>query len=111
MNTQLQTQVKPRTTPQPVSAHLPSGMLQRKCACGNHTMGGECEQCGKKLGTLHRKAMGQNDVAEVPPIVHEVLRSPGQPLDATTRALMEPRFDYDFSGVRVHTDVRAAESA
>ncbi|MGB9632210.1 MAG: DUF4157 domain-containing protein [Chloroflexaceae bacterium] len=47
----------------------------------------------------------------MPPIVHEVLRSPGQPLDAETRAFMEPRFGHDFSRVRVHTDARAAESA
>jgi hypothetical protein len=47
----------------------------------------------------------------VPPIVHDVLRSTGQPLDAATRAFMEPRFDHDFSQVRVHTDARAAESA
>lgn len=46
-----------------------------------------------------------------PPIVHEVLRSPGQPLDTSTRSFMEPRFGYDFSAVRVHTDARAAESA
>jgi len=43
--------------------------------------------------------------------VHEVLRSPGQPLDADTRAFMEPRFGHDFSRVRVHADSRAAESA
>jgi hypothetical protein len=43
--------------------------------------------------------------------VHEVLRVPGQPLDATTRAFMEPRFDHDFSRVRVHTDEAAARSA
>ena len=48
---------------------------------------------------------------DVPPIVHEVLRSPGQPLDAATRAFMEPRFGHDFSRVRVHTDTKAAESA
>lgn len=47
----------------------------------------------------------------MPPIVHEVLRSPGQPLDLNTRAFMEPRFGHDFSGVRVHTDARAARSA
>jgi Domain of unknown function (DUF4157) len=50
-------------------------------------------------------------MGEAPPIVHDVLRSPGQPLDAATRAFMEPRFGHDFSGVRVHTDARAAESA
>src|ERR1700724_405492 len=47
----------------------------------------------------------------VPPIVHEVLRSPGRPLDAATRAFMEPRFGHDFSAIRVHTDTRAALSA
>jgi uncharacterized protein DUF4157 len=52
----------------------------------------------------------QNDSA-VPPIVHEVLRSPGQPLDAESRAFMEPRFGHDFSNVRVHTGERAANAA
>lgn len=47
----------------------------------------------------------------IPPIVHGVLRSPGQPLDPAARALMEPRFGQDFSRVRVHTDDRAAQSA
>jgi hypothetical protein len=47
----------------------------------------------------------------VPLIVHDVLRSPGQPLDAATRAFFEPRFGRDFSQVRVHTDAPAAESA
>ena len=46
-----------------------------------------------------------------PPIVHDVLRSPGQPLDTAARAFMEPRFGHDFSRVRIHTDARAAESA
>jgi hypothetical protein len=39
------------------------------------------------------------------------LRSPGQPLDADTRTFMEPRFGHDFSAVRVHNDIMAAESA
>jgi hypothetical protein len=43
--------------------------------------------------------------------VHEVLRAPGQPLDAATRAFFEPRFGHDFGQVRVHTDSKAAESA
>ncbi len=45
------------------------------------------------------------------PAVHDVLRSPGQPLDPATRAYMEPRFGYDFSNVRVHTDARADAAA
>ena len=46
-----------------------------------------------------------------PPVVHEVLSSAGRPLDAPARAFMEQRFGADFSGVRVHDDARAAESA
>ena len=48
---------------------------------------------------------------EVPPVVHEVLRSSGQPLDTTTRAFMEPRFGEDFSRARVHSGSAAEQSA
>jgi hypothetical protein len=43
--------------------------------------------------------------------VDGVLDSPGQALDPRTRASMEYRFGHDFSGVRIHTDARAAETA
>jgi peptidoglycan hydrolase-like protein with peptidoglycan-binding domain len=46
-----------------------------------------------------------------PAIVHEVLGSPGWPLDRGTRSFMEQRFGHDFGRVRVHTGARAAESA
>jgi len=89
-------------------------VLQRQCACGNRSAGkGECDSCAKK--TLQRNVANAAPVSQgptaAPPIVHDVLRSPGRPLDAATRAYMEPRFGYDFSRVRVHTDARAAESA
>jgi hypothetical protein len=48
---------------------------------------------------------------EAPELVRETLTSPGHPLDAGTRAVMEPRFGRDFSQVRVHNDQDAAESA
>ena len=48
---------------------------------------------------------------EVPGLVYEVLRSPGQPLDPGTRAFFEPRLGHDFSSVRVHADAAAAASA
>jgi hypothetical protein len=35
----------------------------------------------------------------------------GRPLDSAIRALMQQRFQYDFSRVRIHTDPDAAESA
>jgi len=88
------------------------GLLLRKCACGDS--GGECAECKKKdpENGLHRKALpGNNGVSQIPPIVHDVLRAPGRPLDAGTRNFMEARFGRDFKGVRIHTDDRAAESA
>jgi hypothetical protein len=94
--------------------HVESGTtLQRKCSCGaSGDSGGECEKCKKeKEGeTLQRKATGPAGLA-APPVVHEALNSPGQPLDPATRRLMETRFGHDFSKVRVHTDSTAAESA
>jgi hypothetical protein len=54
---------------------------------------------------------GSRNNSLLPTSVHQVLRSPGQPLDTAMRAFMEPRFGYDFSHVRVHTDELAAESA
>jgi hypothetical protein len=47
----------------------------------------------------------------VPAIVHDVLNSPGQPLDGQTRAFIEPHFGQDLGHVRVHTGPQAAESA
>jgi peptidoglycan hydrolase-like protein with peptidoglycan-binding domain len=47
--------------------------------------------------------VSQNEPATVPSIVHEVLRSPGQPLDRETREFMEPRFVHDFSKVKAQT--------
>ena len=42
--------------------------------------------------------------------VAEVPHSPGQPLPPATRAFFEPRFGYDFSQVRIHTDEPASTS-
>ncbi|MGH9497261.1 MAG: DUF4157 domain-containing protein [Candidatus Sulfotelmatobacter sp.] len=99
--------------PVSVAAPLQRPMLQRSCDCGQHTSGGsECEDCKKKKKIpLQRYASGAAVAPIAPPIVHEVLGSPGQPLDPATRDFMEPRFRQDFSQVRVHDDERAAESA
>lgn len=60
---------------------------------------------------VQRKAANDTGVAAVPPIVDDALASPGQPLDPGTRRLMEGRFGHGFSGVRIHSDSRAAASA
>ncbi|WP_435847308.1 eCIS core domain-containing protein [Streptomyces eurythermus] len=43
--------------------------------------------------------------------VHDVLRTPGRPLDDDTREDMETRLGTDFSDVRIHTDAAARASA
>lgn len=63
---------------------------------------------------LVQRRLNGSDTAGVytaPQIVHDVLNSPGQPLDAATRAFFEPRFGHDFSLVRVHSGERAEQSA
>ncbi|MDD5034288.1 MAG: DUF4157 domain-containing protein [Methylococcaceae bacterium] len=62
-------------------------------------------------GLLHRRSSNQTTTETVPPIVVEVLRSSGQPLDAETRTFMEPRFEHDLGEVKVHADSKAADSA
>jgi len=92
---------------------LPEQPLQRTCTCG-----GDCPKCqagpmGHAHEGLHTSNGQANDPVEatVPPIVHDVLGSPGRPLDTATRDFMEPRFGHDFSRVRVHTGGRATQSA
>ena len=112
-------QMRERTAPQRIRSFQPaanqvSGILQRGCApCGNHTVAGrECEKHKNvRKGTLQRVAINPSSVHDVPPVVHEALHSPSQQLDGEMRAIMEPRLGHDFSRVRVHTDVQAADSA
>lgn len=59
----------------------PQTVLQRKFDYrGSSGLTGECEECRKKR-LLQRRAGKQAEPTSVPSIVHEVLRSPGQPLD------------------------------
>jgi outer membrane protein OmpA-like peptidoglycan-associated protein len=87
-----------------------SDVLQR-CSCGG--LGGETGQCDECKGksVLHRLESASSSSGTAPPIVTEVIGSPGRPLDASSRDFMEPLMGHDFSQVRVHTDPRAAESA
>src|SRR5437868_15295463 len=105
--------VQPKKLTRPTATLALSGFLQRKCACGQHTIAGdECEECRQKReGPVQRAAISPTSMDAVPPIVHKVLKSSGQLLDARSRAFMEPRFEHDFSQVRVHTDTKAVESA
>ncbi|HEY4900069.1 MAG TPA: DUF4157 domain-containing protein [Terriglobales bacterium] len=63
------------------------------------------------LARKESASTGSRKQTPAPPIVQAGLRSPGQPLDAPTRAFFEPRFGHDFGHVRVHSDARAGEAA
>lgn len=84
---------------------MPDHVLQSKCA--------KCDKDEEKI-LQAKESPRQEPISQsqgVPPIVHEVLRSPGKPLDPATRAYMEPRFRHDFSKVRVHSGLAAEQSA
>jgi hypothetical protein len=86
-------------------------VLQRKCdTCGTSA---SCPKCAAS-NPLESERGASTDVRTgelAPSLVNEVLQSPGQSLDRQTLETMGRRFGHDFSGVRVHSDSRAAQSA
>lgn len=102
----------PARAAQPSLTPARTARLQCACACGQSTKG-ECNQCDKEKNkqVLQRKSNGGPQPSSIPPIVDQALSSPGRPLDNSTRSAMESRFGHDFSGVRIHDDSVAAESA
>ncbi len=92
---------------------MPEPHIQRVCECG-----GKCPKCQtKQLDPNHErmqaKHVASSDIGHTasPLIVNEVLSSPGQPLDSDTREFMEPRFETDFSHVRIRNDTHAERAA
>ena len=76
------------------------------------TLSRKCAGCEEEDHKLRREAAGGDmDGTDAPPIVHDVLNSPGRPLDPATHEFMGPRFGADFGDVRIHTDASAARSA
>jgi Domain of unknown function (DUF4157) len=73
--------------------------------------GAELEGRKKRPEATSQRSALNTPARGLPPVMHEVLRSVGQPLDNATRMFMEPRFGHHFSDVRVHTDAQAGESA
>lgn len=72
--------------------------VKRKLTVGPSSLPGE-RQDGEDVGVA------------APPIVREVVRSPGDPLDARTLSRFESRLGHRFSNVRIHADARGAQSA
>ncbi len=57
------------------------------------------------------KCRREAEASDVPDVIQDTVRSPGEPLDASTRGYMEARLGHNFGRVRVHADERAAASA
>src|SRR6266567_5232348 len=97
-------------TPEPSKAAVGfnSVAIRRKCACEG--TGKPCAACKDETEeSLQRKpAVGmeheESGSSEAPAIVHDALRSSGNPLDPATRAFLESSLGCDLAGVRVHTD-------
>jgi hypothetical protein len=89
-----------------------SRLVMRMAEPAREISGGKLEAQKQSHKPIQAKpAGGDLQPTAAPPVVHEVLRAPGQPLDPATRAFMEPRFGHDFSRVRVHSGDAAALSA
>lgn len=87
-------------------------MLQQKSSARPASCGVLCAHASEQRSrhhkqTLQRKAAEPMTVNEVPPIVHEVLNSAGNPLTTEARKFMEPRFGENFSRIAV-SDSRQA---
>ncbi len=86
---------------------MKAATIQRKCACG-----GACDSCKeKKEPRLQRSALSTMPSTGVPAAALDAMRGPGRPLDAATRASLEPRFGRSFAEVRVHDDAASARAA
>ena len=87
--------------PAPAQPGLQTEILNLQRSAGN-----------KVVSQLLQDEAGEKHHANVEsPLVDSTLNSEGQPLDAAARSQMETLFNEDFSGVRIHTDAEAAESA
>jgi len=123
----------------PVLSNSSHPDLQRKCAeCASSN--GPCPKCVEEKKTKRRLLASQSapifqrqateeseeekeiiqtkkisdNTSTIPPEIEtniNALMGSGEPLPEPVRAFFEPRFGYDFSRVRVHTDARAAKSA
>jgi hypothetical protein len=133
----MQLPVEIAMTPKPSFAPVRNG-LQRKCACGGtpglsnlkvNEPGDIYEQEADRIADWVLAAPSHSEVGATRPRIQRfsgqssgqmdpartsvdvALASPGKPLEPALRQDMEQRFGYDFSRVRVHSGMAAAQSA
>jgi hypothetical protein len=103
----------------PAISAIRQPVLRRKCDCGQHTSGGQCEECKKKKAEekssgdplLQRSALNRSVVNGVPRVVNAAMQRRGSAIDAGIRSRLESSFHCDLSQVRVHSDEPAAHAA
>jgi len=73
----------------------------------------QCDACEDEEEAIRRKPLAGpgGTSSQNPDHVNSVIGSGGQPLDRVTRGFFEPRLGRDLSGVRIHTDLAASQSA
>jgi len=103
-----QAAIQTQTVAKPIAAPVMGGVLQRQCACGQHTgSGGECEECKKKRqGILQRAAVNNSPtyhdsrwIRTYPPVVGAI---------QTKLAINQPGDEYEQEADRIANQVLAA---
>ncbi len=86
---------------------------QRKCPECEEEVRRQPVEEEEEEETLQAKHMSSRPPEPTPDMEAQLgaMRGGGQPLPQSERAFFEPRFGYDFSRVRLHTDANAAEAA
>jgi hypothetical protein len=78
-------------------------VIQKKCAAceeeENKTLQRKCSKCEEEEKLQMKGESGASAGMTAPSIVHDVITSGGQNMDAGTRSFMESRFGYDFGNV------------
>jgi hypothetical protein len=105
--------------PTPLRVNTPGDAYEREAdRAAEQVVSGKRSRAGWPLSKISMQAPLQRvadgsgtSSALAPDAVHDVLRGEGRPLEPGTRSLMESRFGFDFSGVRIFNDSSAARSA
>ncbi|WP_107309390.1 DUF4157 domain-containing protein [Streptomyces sp. TP-A0356] len=104
--------VRPVTPPAAHASRQVRELLALQRAAGNAAVVETVQRAGHRHGPGCGHGAVEEPSAQVQrSAVHEVLRSPGRPMDDGVRTDMESRFGTDFSDVRIHDNAAAQTSA
>ena len=102
MNALMKVPIKTKTSSNPPYTISLKGLIQRKCTDGEYP-----EYSKKRLQQFFNESTG---LSNVPPIVHDVLRSPEQQLDTVTYSFIEASLGYNVGGVRTGVGAKVVET-